>query len=235
MVSAPFSSSLSAQFRLRNTPLRSLVVHKLTDHRILIIEGIPSVILGCVVYFWLSDDPSVAYFLTPAEKDLMLVRKRRQIGHTTSSDLLHKEDVIKAFKDWKIWVFAAAQFGVDTLLYGYSTFLPTIIKGLGTWSTAQVQALTIPCYALGAITYLTVAYFSDRYQQRFLAILPFAIISIIGYGILLADVSSGVHFFGCFLVATGLYVAGKSLHYSHTKLTTLTNEISRNTTRLVAK
>jgi hypothetical protein len=177
------------------------------NERILIIEGIPSVILGFVVFFWLADSPETAYYLTPAEKDLMLVRRRRQIGHTTSSDLLHKEDVIKAFKDWKIWMFAVGQFGVDTLLYGYSTFLPTIIRGLGTWSTAQVQALTVPCYALGAITYLTVAHFSDRYQQRFLAIAPFAIISIIGYGILMADVAPGVHFFGCFLVATGLYVS----------------------------
>ena len=106
-------------------------------------------------------------------------------------------------------MFAAGQFGVDTLLYGYSTFLPTIIKGLGTWTTAQVQALTVPCYALGAVTYLTVAWFSDRYQQRFLASLPFAIISIVGYGILMSDVSSGVHYFACFLVATGLYVSGK--------------------------
>lgn len=177
------------------------------NERILIIEGIPSVLLGCVVFFWLADSPETAYYLTPAEKDLMLVRRRRQIGHTTSGDLLHKEDVTKAFKDWKIWMFAVGQFGVDTLLYGYSTFLPTIIRGLGKWSTAQVQALTVPCYAVGAITYLTVAYFSDRYQQRFLAIFPFAIISIIGYGILMADVSPGVHFFGCFLVATGLYVA----------------------------
>ena len=176
-------------------------------NRILIIEGIPSVVLGIIVYFWLADTPETAYYLSPAEKDLMLVRKRRQVGHTTSGDLLHKEDVIKALKDWKIWMFAAGQFGVDTLLYGYSTFLPTIIRGLGTWSTAQVQALTVPCYALGAITYLTVAYFSDRYQQRFLAIAPFAIISIVGYGILMADVAPGVHYFGTFLVATGLYVS----------------------------
>lgn len=174
-----------------------------TEDRILIIEGIPSVVLGVIVFFWLADSPETAYYLSPAEKDLMLVRKRRQIGHTTSSDLLHKDDVMKAFKDWKIWMFSLGQFGVDTMLYGYSTFLPTIIKGLGTWSTAQVQALTVPCYALGAITYLIVAYFSDRYQQRFFAILPFAATSIIGYGILLADVGPGVHFFGCFMVATG--------------------------------
>jgi hypothetical protein len=93
------------------------------------------------------------------------------------------------------------------MLYGYSTFLPTIIKGLGQWSTAETQALTVPCYALGAVTYLIVASISDRVQKRALAVVPFAVISIVGYGILIADVSPGVHFFACFLVAMGLYVS----------------------------
>ena len=129
------------------------------------------------MYFWLADDPETAYYLSEEERHLMLVRKQRQIGYSTSGDQLHKEDVYKALKDWKVWVFAVGQFGVDTMLYGYSTFLPTIIKGLGTWSTAEVQALTVPCYALGAITYLVVAHFSDKLQQRGLAIMPFAAVS----------------------------------------------------------
>lgn len=69
-----------------------------------------------------------------------------------------------------------------------------------------MQALTIPCYALGAITYLVVARFSDHHEKRAFYTVIFAAISIIGYGILLADASSGVHYFGCFLVAMGLYV-----------------------------
>ena len=166
-------------------------------------EGLPSFVLGIAVYFWLADEPETAYYLSEEERHLMMVRKQRQIGYSSSGDHLHKEDVYKALKDWKVWVFAAGQFGVDTMLYGYSTFLPTIIKGLGSWSTAEVQALTVPCYALGAITYLVVAHFSDRFQQRGLAIMPFAAISIIGYGILMADVSSGVHYFACFMVACG--------------------------------
>ena len=161
--------------------------------------------LGVVVYFWLADEPETAYYLSQQERDLMVVRKRRQIGHTASGDQMHKEDVYKAFKDWKIWMFAFGQFAVDTILYGYSTFLPTIIKGLGDWSTAEIQALTIPCYALGAITYLVVAHFSDKYQQRGAAAVTFCIVTVVGYGILLADASEGVHYFGCFVVATGEY------------------------------
>jgi MFS family permease len=99
---------------------------------------------------------------------------------------------------------AQGQFAVDTILYGYSTFLPTIINELGDWSTAEVQALTIPCYALGAITYLVVAWLSDRFQQRGIAVVTFCVVTMVGYGILLGDVSSGVHYFGCFVVATGM-------------------------------
>lgn len=136
----------------------------------------------------------------------MKVRRERQLGHTKSSDILHKEDVYKGFNDWKIWMFCIGQFGADTMLYGYSTFLPTIIRGLSSWSTAQVQALTVPCYALGAVTYILVARISDAKQQRGLVAVTFGAISVVGYGILISNSSSGVHYFGCFVVAMGLYV-----------------------------
>ncbi len=172
---------------------------------IMIIEGLPTFVLGIAVYWWLADDPETAYYLTDEERRLGLIRKERQIGWSRTGDTLTKGDVYKGLQDWKIWAFAVGQFGVDTMLYGYSTFLPTIIKSLGDWSTAEVQALTIPCYALGAITYLTVAYFSDKYQQRAIPAVIAGVISIIGYGILIADVSSGVHYFACFLIAFGKF------------------------------
>ena len=84
--------------------------------------------------------------------------------------------------------------------------MPTIISDLGGWSVPQAQALTIPCYVVGAISYLTVAYLSDRWQQRGIFVTGFGLISIVGYSLLISDVSSGVHYFACFVVATGLYV-----------------------------
>lgn len=81
-------------------------------------------------------------------------------------------------------------------LLGYSTFLPTIINGLGRWSTAQVQLLTIPCYFLGAAAYMSVAYLSDHMQKRGLFCVICGSISIIGYGILISASAAGVHYFG---------------------------------------
>jgi hypothetical protein len=92
------------------------------------------------------------------------------------------------------------------ILYGFSTFLPSIIKGLGDWSVAEVQALTIPCYALGAISYIIVAWCSDRTQKRAIFTVIFGLICAIGYAILISPAPGGVRYFGCFLVAAGLYV-----------------------------
>lgn len=173
---------------------------------ILIIEGLPTFMLGIVSWFILANDPESARYLTDTEKQLVIVRRERQFGQTKSAQELHKVDAYKALKDWKVWAFCAAQFGVDTMLYGFSTFLPTIIKSLGNWSTAEVQALTIPCYCLGALSYVVVARISDAQQKRGLYCAVFGIVSVIGYGILLSRSSTGVHYFACFLVAMGLYV-----------------------------
>ncbi|PTB69036.1 MFS general substrate transporter [Trichoderma citrinoviride] len=144
---------------------------------ILIIEGIPSVVFGVVTLFALPNDVPSAYFLTEEEKLLMEERHKRDYGNTASS---------REFR--------------------FSTFLPTIIDALGEWSVAEVQLLTIPCYFLGAVAYMSIAVLSDRLQMRGVFCVIFGLISVVGYAVLLSDSSPGVHYFGCFLVAGGLYV-----------------------------
>ncbi|KAM0321913.1 hypothetical protein ACHAQA_009810 [Verticillium albo-atrum] len=173
---------------------------------IMIIEGIPTFVLGVVTYWALPNDPATAYFLTEEEKAVMAARVGREYGYTKSAQEFDRRDMIKAFRDWKVWMFCIALFGADTMLYGFSTFLPTIIRGLGDWTVAQVQLLTVPCYFLGAATYMSIAFLSDRTRRRGLFCVIFGAISVVGYGILISPSSQGVHYFGCFLVATGLYV-----------------------------
>lgn len=174
---------------------------------IMILEGIPTFILGIATWFVLPNSPETAYFFSPEEKAFAAARLKRQTGYTKKAAEFHWDDVKKAFKDWKVWTFCFAQFGSDTMLYGYSTFLPTIIRSINTTaSSAMVQVLTIPCYALGAVTYLVVAHFSDRQQKRGLYSVLLGLVSIVGYAMLISDSNSKVHYAGCFLVAMGLYV-----------------------------
>ncbi|KAF2130037.1 high-affinity nicotinic acid transporter-like protein [Dothidotthia symphoricarpi CBS 119687] len=174
---------------------------------IMIIEGIPTFCLGVATWWILPDNPESAYFLNDQEKAYAAARLKRQTGYTKQAAEFHWDDVKKCFKDWKVWLFCFAQFGSDTMLYGFSTFLPTIIKAImPKASSALVQVLTIPCYATGAITYLIVARFSDKQQKRGMYSVLLGVISIVGYAMLISPSSSGVHYAGCFLVAMGLYV-----------------------------
>lgn len=175
---------------------------------IMIIEGIPTFALGIFTWFFLADSPETAYYLNTEERALMVTRRERELGQTKSAQEFHKEDVMYGLKDWKIYAFCCGQFCGDTVLYGFSTFLPTIIKGINPkWSSSIVQVLTIPCYALGAISYLSTAWLSDKYQRRGIPTVVLCLVSVIGYAMLISDSGSGVHYAGCFLVAMGLYVA----------------------------
>lgn len=178
----------------------------LSDNRLYSYRGLPSVILGCIIPFVLADDPESAKWLTNEEKAYIRARKLRQQGENADAQKFHWSDVRKCFKDPKVYAFAIAQFGCDTMLYGFSTFLPTIIQQLGHWSATETQLLTVPCYALGAVTYLVIAFISDRYQIRGWLSVGGGLVSILGYLILLVPVSSGAHYLGCFFVAMGLYV-----------------------------
>jgi sugar phosphate permease len=174
---------------------------------IMIIEGLPTFVLGIFTWFFLADSPETAWYLPSEEKALMVLRRSREMGQTKSAQEFHWDDAIHAFKDWKVWAFAFSQFGVDSMLYGASTFLPTIIKGINpTWKPAIVQVLTIPVYSLGAITYLGCAWLSDKQQRRGLYTCLLGTVSVVGYGLLISNTPAGVHLFGCFLVFMGLYV-----------------------------
>jgi len=53
----------------------------------------------------------------------------------------------------------------DILLYGFSTFLPSILKAMN-YDTLQSNYLTIPVYLWGAIIFLCLAWVSDRHEIR---------------------------------------------------------------------
>lgn len=85
---------------------------------IMILEGLPSIVLGVATFFLLPNDPESAYFLNENEKKLMVARFRRYYGDTESAQQFNKKDMIGAFMDWKVYMFCIGQFGVDTMLYG---------------------------------------------------------------------------------------------------------------------
>lgn len=70
---------------------------------ILIIEGIPTAILGIATYFLLADNVETASYLTEEEKKFLVMRRSREASQTSSAQEFHWQDVKACFTDWKCW------------------------------------------------------------------------------------------------------------------------------------
>lgn len=168
-----------------------------------IIEGLFSIVIAALVWFGLPNDPSNAYFLNAEEKEMMQVRAAQRKAYMGSEEFSWEEVKI-ALVDPKVYFSGCIQFCQDILLYGFSTFLPSIIKGMG-YNTLQSQYLCIPVYVVGGVAFLALAFISDRLRIRGPFVAFANMFGIIGYVLLLTDVSDGVKFFGCFLTAIAVY------------------------------
>ncbi|KAI0415076.1 retrograde regulation protein 2 [Xylaria grammica] len=166
-----------------------------------IIEGIITVIWACLCVVLVPRNYDTAYFLNDEQKALMRKRAEEMDAYSGGSGHYTKKDVKEAAKDVKSWVHAVIQVTVVTVLYGFSTFLPIIIKDGFHFSTVQAQYLVIPVNLWGGLVYAIGAVLSDRYGARFLPLAICAPFGIVGYAILLCDVPSGVRYFATYLIA----------------------------------
>lgn len=176
---------------------------------IMILEGIPTCLFAVVAFIFLADSPESAKYLTPTEKTLLRTRQARYAtSRTAAAEKLHRSDIMLALRDWKLYLFSAAGFCTATMIYGYSTFLPTIIRGLNPeWSTLMVQAMTIPCYTGGIISCLLVAWVSDRLQRRGAVAAMATLVACAGYVILLTTHGGAAGYAGCMVIPLGMYAA----------------------------
>jgi hypothetical protein len=129
-----------------------------------IIEGIFSMAIAVAVWFGLPSNPAEAWFLSAEQKEMMRIRDQQRSQYM-GSDKLDWQEVRIAFKDPKLYLSGAIQFCQDILLYGFSTFLPAILKAAG-YDTLQSNYLTVPVYIFGAIAFIAAAIASDRLQLR---------------------------------------------------------------------
>lgn len=95
-----------------------------------IVEGIISLVLGGFSWLTLPKNAENAWFLKEEEKALMRARKERDAVYKGEDEFSWRY-VKMAFMDPFVYIAAAGLFLSSVPLFGFATFLPTIIKGLG--------------------------------------------------------------------------------------------------------
>ncbi|KAL2836941.1 high-affinity nicotinic acid transporter [Aspergillus pseudoustus] len=168
-----------------------------------IIEGSVTVFLFPVIFAMFPKDPLTAWFLNEEERAVM--RLRHELNpHLNLDDKFTWKKVLSAFQDPKTYLHAVIQFSVDISLFGFTTFMPALIKGMG-YSGAHAQALTVPVYVWATIAYFAIAVLADKKGVRGPFIIGALIFLVIGYAISIGTSNVAARYTALFIIAVGIY------------------------------
>jgi D-galactonate transporter len=127
-----------------------------------IFEGLPTVLLGLVVMFYLTDGPEKAHWLEDDERRWLIDRLRRE---RVVREAHGKHTLWEALKHPRVLVLSLAYFGTAAAGYGLGFWLPTIVKEFGV-SDLQTGFITAIPYAVGIAAVVIWPLLSDRMQER---------------------------------------------------------------------
>ena len=125
-----------------------------------LLEGLPSIILGIVTFWYLDDGIAGAKWLTDDEKKLL----------KHNIDLEKKEKTRHSLKDcfveWRVWICCIVYFCFCAGLYGFMFWMPTMIKMTGIKSAFTIGLLTAIPNAVAIVGMLLLGRSSDRHLER---------------------------------------------------------------------
>ena len=123
-------------------------------------EGIPSILVGFLVIFYLESSIEEAKWLTREEKELLTHRLEVEDKQKTEHKLKD------AFASGKVWVLCAIYFTLMIGLYGIAFWLPTIVKAFGLKGYLQVGLVTAIPYGVAVVGMIFISNHSDKTGER---------------------------------------------------------------------
>jgi D-galactonate transporter len=151
-----------------------------------LLEAIPSVIIGVVVYFYLDDRITSAKWLKDEERDMLQKRIQEE-----ESDKEHVP-MMQVFKSGRMWTMSAIYFTMAMSLYGVSFWLPTIIKGMGVTDNLEIGMLSSLPWIAAVFSMLLFARSADKMRERrWHVVIPMLMGST---GLILSVLLSGNHY-----------------------------------------
>ena len=166
-----------------------------------IFEAIPTVLIGIAAFFYLTDRPSEARWLTTGERtwlDSKLAGERRQI------ETQHGFGILRSFFDPKVLLLSLNYLGIVTASLGLLLFVPQIIKQLGV-TNMQVGWVTMIPYVCGAISMVVCGMISDRIGDRRWSLFTTCVISTVGLVIAGLTIGTWWSLAGVTIAAIGFY------------------------------
>jgi MFS transporter, ACS family, tartrate transporter len=167
-----------------------------------IAEAIPTIFIGVLTYFVLTDRPEQAKFLSEEERNWLvttIAAERR------ATEAVRKFTLWEALYNPKVLLLALNYIGIVTASLGMLIFVPQMIKSLGNYSNMTVGWLTMIPYICGAIAMVVWGRISDRMNERRWNLFIGCVVSTIGLVIAGMTMGSWGALVGMSIAAMGFY------------------------------
>jgi len=128
-----------------------------------LIEGLPGCALAVIAFFWLTNKPSEAKWLTDRQKTLLAEDLEREAVVTGVQKHGRFVDAIKDPRFFSLAIMAAAMISG---LAGLALWIPTIIREAGIKDMVTVGLISALPYVFGVVSQQLIARSSDRRQER---------------------------------------------------------------------
>ncbi len=142
-----------------------------------IAEAIPTVLIGVVTLFVMTDRPEQATFLTQEEKTWLA---SKLLAERKAKEAVKTFTLWQAMFDPKVLLLALNYFGIVVASLGMLIFIPQIIKSIGSTSNMMAGWLTMIPYVCGGISLVVWGRISDRMQERRWNLLGTCLVSALG-------------------------------------------------------
>jgi ACS family tartrate transporter-like MFS transporter len=167
-----------------------------------IAEAIPTVIIGVITFFVLTDKPEQAKFLTLEERNWLVAKIASE---RRATEAVRTYTLWQAMRDPKVLLLALNYVGIVTASLGMLIFIPQIIKSLGNYSNMTVGWLTMIPYICGGIAMVAWGRISDRMNERRWNLFVACVLSTVG--LVIAGMTMGTWWalVGMSIAAMGFY------------------------------
>src|ERR1700722_15744568 len=142
-----------------------------------IAEGVPTILIGILTFFVLTDRPEQATFLTAEEKTWL---SAKLLAERQAKEAVRTFSLLQGMFDRKVLLLALNYFGIVVASLGVLIFVPQMIKSLGDLSNMTVGWLTMIPYITGGIGLVAWGRLSDPMHERRWNLLGACVVSTIG-------------------------------------------------------
>ena len=167
-----------------------------------LLEGIPSILVGVAVLWLLPDRPADARWLRPEERAsleaLLEAERASEVTHP------HGASLRRALSNPVVWWLGLSYFLLVVALYGFTLWLPQLVKASGDFTNFEVGVITAIPYAVAAVGMVLVGRSSDRTGERHLHLALPALAGALGFVAITRTDTTGLLVAGLSLTAFGV-------------------------------